>query len=123
MAKIQIIDDSSTLREVLRDVLEGAGHTVIESIDGLDAYETLKRITDIELIISDVNMPRMDGLGLIRRLSEDTSIPKIPIFMMTTEVSLDLKTKAKKVGVVGWIVKPLSSQKVLDAIEIILAKK
>jgi len=122
MAKIQVIDDSETLRTQLRQTLEKDGHEVVEAMDGMHALEVLQSTKDVKLIICDLNMPRMDGMTLCEKLHQDPDLSKIPIFILTTEVSPDLKARAKDLGVRAWIIKPFAPDKVLTAVTYILGK-
>lgn len=123
MGKIHLVDDSETLRRQLRVILENSGHQVVESSDGVDALDLLEKTPDVELIICDLNMPRMDGMTFCRRVSENPTHSKIPIFILTTEVGTQLKAEAKKFGVRAWIIKPFSPEKLISAVSQILGKK
>ncbi len=121
MAKLLIVDDSDSLRQQLKKILESKGHQVIEGVDGQHGLDTLKANKDTKLIICDVNMPNMDGVTMCTKVSEDSSINTIPIFMLTTESNADMKEKGKKVGVKAWITKPFDEAKLLLAIEKMLS--
>ena len=121
MAKIVIIDDSETLRGQIRRDLESVGHTVVEGTDGMHGLEVIHATPDAQLVICDVNMPRLDGLSMCVKLFELRGGPSIPIFMLTTECSPEMKTKGKTVGVVAWITKPYTVQKLLTAVDKITA--
>ena len=121
MAKILIVDDSETLRVQLKKLLENNGHTVVEGQDGLLGLEKLKANSDISLIICDVNMPNMDGITMVTKVSEDASMSKIPIFMLTTESNVEMKEKGKKAGVKAWVTKPYNDEKLIFAISKILS--
>jgi len=120
MAKILIVDDSETLRSQLRKALEEAGHEVVEGYDGVNGLETLNSNPDVELILCDVNMPEMDGLTMLGKVSENDSFNKIPIFMLTTESNADMKEKGKAVGVKAWVTKPFVPEKLLGAVKKVL---
>ncbi len=121
MAKILIVDDSETLRIQLKGLLESNGHTVIEGVDGENGLEVLKaNASDTKLIICDVNMPNMDGITMCTKVSEDSSVNSIPIFMLTTESNADMKDKGKKAGVKAWITKPYDDDKIVTAVTKIL---
>lgn len=117
MAKIIIIDDSSSVRTQLGEVLRGAGHTVIEAVDGMEGYEKIVENQPCDLIISDYNMPGEDGISMLQRVGEDLPGVKLPIFMLTTETSESLKVEGKTVGVIAWIVKPFVAEKLLLAVK------
>lgn len=121
MAKILIVDDSQTLRDDLRKVLTGGGHIVIEAENGVAGLAQLEANRDsVALIMSDVNMPEMDGLTMCHKIKE-RGLSKAPIIMLTTEASVDLKAKAKELGVRAWVTKPYVAAKLLAGIEKIVA--
>lgn len=122
MAKILVVDDSETLRSQIRKDLETAGHAVVEAYDGLNGIEMLDGNKDTQLILCDVNMPRMDGLTMCGKVHTTPGYDKIPIFMLTTESNPEMKAKGKDSGVVAWITKPYAAPKLLAAVEKILAK-
>ncbi|MCB9061910.1 MAG: response regulator [Halobacteriovoraceae bacterium] len=117
MAKILVVDDSESIRTQLKSLLTEKGHSVVEAADGEDGLSTLNGNKDVNLIICDVNMPKMDGITMCTKVSEDASVNSIPIFMLTTESNADLKEKGKKAGVRAWITKPYSDDKLLSAIQ------
>lgn len=115
MALILVIDDSDTQRHSLREDLEKAGYQVIEAGNGKEGLEQLAKNKDVKLIICDLNMPEMDGITMCGKLKETNSHPGVPIFMLTSEATPDLKAKSKEAGVTAWIVKPHSAEKVVAA--------
>jgi two-component system, chemotaxis family, chemotaxis protein CheY len=123
MAKILVVDDSDTVRGQLRKDLESVGHTVLEAENGMVGIAVLESNTDVQLILCDVNMPILDGIGMVERLYQNEALRKIPKFMLTTEASADMKQRAKAVGVRAWLVKPYSADKLLAAINTILNVK
>ncbi len=119
MKTILIIDDSKSIRQVVGITLKGAGYTVIEGIDGLDALEKLDG-QKIHLIICDVNMPNMDGLEFVKKVKTDdqyASYKFTPIIMLTTVAEEDKKLEGQKAGARAWIVKPFLPEKLLTAVE------
>lgn len=122
MAKILVIDDSETVRTQVKDALISGGHEVLEAVDGQDGYQKFKENSDIQLAICDVNMPNMDGITMCQKVHEDPDIKKIPIFMLTTESSPDLKAKGKEAGVLAWMVKPFNPTKLLAGIDKVLSR-
>lgn len=104
--KVLIVDDSRTIRQQVNFTLSKTGLTVVEAEDGKDGIEKLKANSDIAMIISDVNMPNMNGLEMVEAINADSSIPHPPIVMLTTEGSGELVDRAKKAGAKGWLVKP-----------------
>ncbi len=116
MAKILVVDDSETLRSQLKKALEDGGHQVVEGFDGQDGLEDLEKNPDVKLILCDVNMPRMDGLTMIRKVREKDAFKTLPVFMLTTESSPEMKAQGKESGVMAWVVKPFVAEKLLGAI-------
>lgn len=116
-ATIMIVDDSRTMRDMLRRTLEGAGYLVTEAVDGQDGIETLNRLSEHPAaIISDINMPRLDGYGFISEVRSLEAFHKTPVLVLTTETDPGKKERAKKVGATGWIVKPFAADVLLKAI-------
>lgn len=114
MKKILVIDDSDTIRDQLKNVFNGkADIQVIEAENGLVGLNQLQAHPDIALIISDVNMPEMDGLTMVKRIAAAGTHTGVPIIMLTTEVSKELKDEAKNNGVRAWIIKPFTPDKLL----------
>lgn len=122
MAKILIVDDSTTLRDQLKECISNAGHTVLEGHDGKNGLEIAEAETDIALIISDYNMPVLDGIGMITRIKEIDRYAKTPIFMLTTESTKELMKEGKKAGVMAWIVKPFDEEEIIEVINHVLKK-
>ncbi|MGE0525704.1 MAG: response regulator [Bdellovibrionales bacterium] len=112
-----IIDDSETLRAQLRRCLEDSGYLVVEGIDGLDGLDRIQQESVIDLIICDVNMPKMDGLTMISKLRQMDKWKATPVLMLTTESGADLKAKGKEVGVRAWVTKPYNQEALLNAIK------
>jgi two-component system chemotaxis response regulator CheY len=120
MAKVLIIDDSESFRTTLKTTLLEDGHEVIEAVDGIEALVILEKSRDIELIFCDFNMPRMDGLAFATEINKMPRHSSIPIVMLTTEASAELKKKAKTVGVRGWIIKPFEAEKLRAGLKLLL---
>jgi two-component system chemotaxis response regulator CheY len=116
MAKILIIDDSMSVRNHLSEVLRRVEHEVVEAIDGNDGLDKIAENTDLDLVISDHNMPGRDGLSMLLKAKERAPNWNIPIFMLTTETSDKLKILGKQAGVIAWIIKPFVEEKLLVAI-------
>ncbi len=123
MAKIVIVDDSETVRGQLKQVLEEAGHTVIEGVNGTDGYNKIIEDGIPDLVISDYNMPGADGLLMLEKVKEKMGVGAFPIFMLTTETSESLKAAGKLVGITAWINKPFDSTKLIAGVTKILSKK
>ena len=111
MAKILIVDDSETLRIQLKETLEKEDYTVIEGIHGKDGLDKARENPDIKLIITDFNMPHMNGVDMVAKIKEIPELAKIPVFMLTTEATPELKTVAAGIADRSNSQKPLFSQK------------
>ena len=113
--KILIVDDSRTIRQQVSFTLSKGGFEVIEAEDGLQGIEQLKANGDVSMVISDVNMPNMDGLEMVEKIQAD-SVTSAPIVMLTTEGSADLINRAKAAGAKGWLVKPFEPDQLVAAV-------
>jgi len=111
---ILIVDDSSSLRQVVNLTLTRAGYQVLEAVDGEDALRQLDG-RKINLIVSDVNMPRMDGITFLTRVKQLPRYKFTPVVMLTTEGQAEKKEQGRAAGAKAWIVKPFSPQVLLDA--------
>ncbi|MES2741386.1 MAG: response regulator [Pseudomonadota bacterium] len=117
MAKtILAVDDSSSLRQMVAFSLKAAGYQVVEAVDGQDGLEKAKLQT-VDLVLTDQNMPRMDGLQLIALLRELPGYQKVPILMLTTESSDEMKGKGRAAGANGWLVKPFDPQRLIEVVK------
>jgi two-component system chemotaxis response regulator CheY len=112
---ILTVDDSSTMRQMITFTLKGANFEVLEAGDGVEALE-VARGKKLSLIITDVNMPRMDGITLVQRLRALPEFKFTPILVLTTESDTSMKLRGKEAGATGWIVKPFSPEKLLDVV-------
>jgi two-component system, chemotaxis family, chemotaxis protein CheY len=120
MAKtILVVDDSLSMRQLVKMSLTGAGHEVIEACDGRDALNKLVG-QKINLIISDVNMPNLDGIGLVKAVKARPEYRFTPIIMLTTESEQSKKAEGQAAGAKAWIVKPFQPQQLLAAVEKLL---
>ena len=117
MAKtILIVDDSESIREVVNFTLENEGYNVLVGVDGQDALKFLDG-TAIDLVITDLHMPNMDGIGLIKEVRNNPTYQRIPILFLTTESQVNKKMEAKDAGATGWIIKPFVPAKLIEAIK------
>lgn len=114
-----IVDDSPSIRQVVKMNLVNAGHQVVEGVDGADALQKLKT-QKVDLIISDVNMPNMDGLTFARKVKEMSETRFIPIIMLTTESQEDKKMEGMSLGVKAWLVKPFKPEQLVSAVSKLL---
>ncbi|HLA33614.1 MAG TPA: response regulator [Rhodocyclaceae bacterium] len=113
MAQILIVDDSSTVRNEVCDFLKKNGLDVADAVDGKDGLNKLKADPRIKLVVSDVNMPNMDGLTMAEKIRSELNNSTVNIIMLTTESSASMKERGKAAGVKGWIVKPFKGESVL----------
>ena len=109
------VDDSRTMRDMLRLCLTRAGYEVTEAVDGEDGLVALSKMRP-DVIISDINMPRLDGFGFIERVRADQKHRGIPILVLTTESDDAKKARARAAGATGWIVKPFDPTKLVAAL-------
>ncbi|MDH5228721.1 MAG: response regulator [Gammaproteobacteria bacterium] len=116
MIKVLSVDDSRVIRELVESVLKNAGYAVTSAEDGLAALE-LARKEKFDLVLADINMPRMDGIGMVSRLRKIDGYEFIPMIMITTESGEDKKLKAKNLGATGWMTKPFTPERLLAAVK------
>jgi two-component system chemotaxis response regulator CheY len=119
MKKILAVDDSASMRQMVSFTLKKAGFDVTDAKDGVDALEVAKQ-GEFDLVISDVNMPNMDGITLIGHLRGLPQYKFTPMLMLTTESGLDKKSEGKAAGATGWIVKPFNPDQLLATINKVL---
>lgn len=119
MAAILAVDDSSSLRQMVAFTLKSSGFDVIEAIDGQDAIEKLGD-RRVDLVLTDQNMPRMDGITLVRNLRSLPQFKATPILILTTESSDEMKQAGRAAGATGWLVKPFDPRKLVDVIRKVL---
>ena len=112
--KILVVDDSPTIRQQLQITLAKDGFTVIEAQDGVEGLDAVSKNADLAMVISDVNMPNMNGIDFLKNLKERGS--KLPVVMLTTEGAAELIEKAKGFGAKGWLVKPFKPEQMLGAV-------
>src|SRR5574343_1716912 len=115
MHSIFAVDDSASMRKMVSFTLVGAGFKVVESVDGQDAYEKAQA-QHFDLVLTDQNMPRMDGLGLTRKLREHPTFKNTPILILTTESSDQMKQAGRQAGATGWLVKPFDPHRLIEVI-------
>ena len=116
MANILAVDDSASMRQMVTFTLKGAGHQVTEAADGMSAL-SLAKGQKFDLVLSDVNMPKMDGISLTRELRALPNFKFTPILILTTEAGLSKKSEGKAAGATGWIVKPFNPEQLLATIK------
>ncbi|MBA2689811.1 MAG: response regulator [Burkholderiales bacterium] len=120
MASILVVDDSTTMRQMVGFTLVSAGHNVVEVADGNEAVEAAKA-KRFDLVITDVNMPGMNGIDLVRSLRALPECQFIPMLVLTTESAQELKQRGRDAGATGWIVKPFSPDVLLATLKKVLS--
>lgn len=119
--RILAVDDSPTIRALVSKALRTAGFEVFLAVDGVDGVGALTE-ADPHLIITDINMPRMDGFGLIENVRATGAYADVPILVLTTESGADLKARARSAGATGWIVKPFEDERLIAVIDKVLGR-
>ena len=118
--RILAVDDSKTMRDMVSFTLKGAGYDVLLADDGVNALTAVSGET-VDLVITDVNMPNMNGIELVEKLREDPRFRSTPILILTTESDDDLKQQGRAAGATGWIVKPFVPEKLLKVVDKVCA--
>jgi two-component system chemotaxis response regulator CheY len=121
MAKILIVDDSSTVRDEVSTFLKSSGLDVITAVDGKDGLSKMKADPGIRLVVADVNMPNMDGLTMVEKIRSELKNTAVNLIMLTTENSPAMKERGKAAGVKGWIVKPFKGAAVVETFKKLVA--
>ena len=119
--KILTVDDSRTMRDMLNLALVNAGYTVTQAVDGMHGLEVLRAADPPDVIVTDINMPKLDGFGFIESVRKDPRFLGIPILVLTTESSPEKKNRARQAGATGWIIKPFDPIKLVEAIRRVAA--
>lgn len=119
MARILAVDDSPSMRQIVGMTLQSAGHEVVVASDGDEALEFARR-EPVDLVITDVNMPNMDGITLVRELRRLETYRFTPLLVLTTEASADKKFEGKSAGATGWVVKPFNPDRLLATVAKVL---
>jgi two-component system chemotaxis response regulator CheY len=120
MSSILAVDDSPSMRALVRATLEEAGYDVVQASDGLEALE-IARTRNVNLVLADVNMPRMDGVTLVKELRTLGTYKFTPILMLTTEIDANRKAEAKQAGATGWLVKPFDPVQLLATVKKVMS--
>lgn len=113
---ILIVDDAKTIRHLTRFALAKGGYNILEAEDGAQGLQVLEKST-VDLVISDLNMPNMNGLDMCRAMKSNDKMKDIPVFMLTTEAQQEFTIQSKEVGIKAWIVKPFVPEKLLAAVQ------
>ena len=118
--KILVVDDSLSVRQMVTGTLEGGGYEVSEAKDGAEALEQFRQ-DPVDLVITDLNMPKLDGIGLIKELRALPGCRFLPIIMLTTESHEEKKQEGKRAGVSGWLVKPFRPEQILAVVKMVIS--
>lgn len=113
--RVLAIDDSRTIRNLVRRAMEEAGFECATADDGVDGIERFAEV-DPDVVITDINMPRMDGFGVIESIRGQSHNPTVPILVLTTESAEELKARARRAGATGWIVKPFDDTAIVSVV-------
>jgi len=122
MAEILVVDDSDALRSQLKEILESDSHKVTEAENGYRGLEELKKNKNIQLVLSDVTMPEMDGMTMCARIREDPELKNVQIMMLTSVASDKFKAQGRTLGIVCWVTKPCNGPALLNIIRKVLNK-
>ncbi len=117
-ATILTVDDSKSIRQMVTFTLQQAGYSVIEAEDGKDALTKIN--SSVKMVLSDLNMPNMNGIELIKAIRANPSYKFLPVIMLTTESQGDIKQQGKAAGATGWIVKPFNPEQLLGVVKKVL---
>jgi len=115
MHSILVVDDSASMRQMVSFTLKSAGFEVVDAVDGVDAWEKAS-LRQFDLVLTDQNMPRLDGIGLTRQLRGSARFKDTPILILTTESSDQMKQAGRAAGATGWLVKPFDPVKLIEVI-------
>ncbi|ALC17110.1 Fis family transcriptional regulator [Desulfuromonas soudanensis] len=118
--KIMTVDDSASVRQMMSFTLKQAGYDVVEAVDGEDALAKFAT-ENVQMLITDLNMPKMDGTALIREVRKDAANRFMPILMLTTESQESKRQEGKSAGASAWIVKPFKPEQLLGVVRMVLA--
>jgi two-component system, chemotaxis family, chemotaxis protein CheY len=117
---IMVVDDSASIRQMVSFTIKNCGYDVVEAKDGQDALAKMNNGTTVNMIITDLNMPNLDGIGLIRNVRRLATHKFIPIIMLTTESQESKKLEGKQAGATGWIIKPFKPDQLVSVIKKVL---
>ncbi len=119
MKKILAVDDSASIRQMVSFTLKSAGYEVVDAVDGMDGLAKASK-EKFDMIITDLNMPNLDGIGLITGARKLPGYSFVPILMLTTESQAEKKDEGRKAGATGWIVKPFNGEQLVGALQKLL---
>jgi len=113
--KILAVDDSPSMRDMIEYTISSAGYDVVSAADGVDALEKM-RAHVVDLVITDVNMPNLNGIGLVREIRSRQQYKSLPVLLLTTESGAEMKDMGRSAGATGWIVKPFDPETLISLI-------
>ena len=113
---VLVVDDAMTIRNLAKFALTKGGYAILEAEDGVKGLDVLSKNT-VDLVITDLNMPNMNGLEMAKSIKTNPNTKGVPIFMLTTEASQELAMQGKEIGIMAWIVKPFVPEKLLAAVQ------
>lgn len=120
MAKVILtVDDSASIRQMVSFTLKNEGYDIVEAVDGVDALDKMKGTT-VDMVLTDLHMPNMNGLDLIKEVRANPASKFIPIIFLTTESQGDIKQEGKSAGATGWIVKPFKPEQLVAVVKKVL---
>jgi two-component system, chemotaxis family, chemotaxis protein CheY len=119
--RILVVDDSTTVRQQISRALERADYTVLEAEDGAEGLRKAEETSDLRMVVCDVNMPVLDGLGMLAGLQEKGLVSRFPVVMLTSEVQPSLMVRARQLGAKAWVVKPVSAEALVATVKKLLA--
>lgn len=115
MHAILAVDDSASMRQMVGFTLKSAGYEVVDAVDGLDAWNKARQ-RHFDLVLTDQNMPNLDGIGLTRKLRDTDQFRATPILILTTESSDQMKQAGREAGATGWLVKPFDPTRLVEVV-------
>jgi two-component system chemotaxis response regulator CheY len=121
VAKILSVDDSAAMRQMLILTLKSVGHDVLSAIDGVDGLAKAASGVPVDLVITDIHMPNMNGLTLVRELRRLPGYLAVPVLVLSTEASTEMKQQGRSAGATGWIAKPFDPDRLLATIDKVLS--
>jgi two-component system, chemotaxis family, chemotaxis protein CheY len=117
---VLVVDDSVSMRHLVSQTLRSLSFETHEAPDALTALKLLQSVNNVDLVITDLNMPLMDGITFLKKVREHQELKYVPVLMLTTETRDDFKSMARQAGATGWLVKPFDSQKLAAVVRRIL---
>ena len=114
--RIMTVDDSASMRQMVGFTLKQSGYDIVEATNGVEALKKLEKET-IDMLITDINMPELDGIGLVRKVRDNPLYKFIPIIILTTEFQAEKKQEGKAAGATGWIVKPFRPDQLVSVVK------